>query len=390
MTNLYNKKINQMKKFLGLCAVLMLISVTINAQRKTDVVFQPGAYVGLYGGISAFFGENNTPFQSPNNFSLKNNAGLGGAFVFGYDFTPILGVRGEVSTAHNRWVNLGNKNLLNKYWFSTLTADLTVSLTNWWLGYNPNRIFDLQAFVGGGAGLTDHLEYSRGNLLTPIVRVGLQGSFHVSKQVDINLDLATNGVSDKYNDVKGGLFFDDVTTALVGVVYHFSPTSYTKPAPAPVPAPAPAPVVEKKVEPTPAPAPVVEKKVEPTPAPVVKQEVIKKADVTAKQILFVTGKSELKPSSKTQLMEIVKLMNEDKDLKFNINGHTDNVGGAELNQKLSDSRAAAVKAFLVSKGIDASRLQSAGFGATKPVADNKTAAGRAENRRVELIPKYKF
>ncbi|MBL7694911.1 MAG: OmpA family protein, partial [Ferruginibacter sp.] len=67
-----------------------------------------------------------------------------------------------------------------------------------------------------------------------------------------------------------------------------------------------------------------------------------------------------------------------------IDGHTDDVGKDENNQTLSENRAAAVKAYLVSKGIEESRLASAGYGETKPVADNKTAAGRAKNRRVEM------
>ena len=67
-----------------------------------------------------------------------------------------------------------------------------------------------------------------------------------------------------------------------------------------------------------------------------------------------------------------------------ISGHTDNTGKQEKNQALSEARANAVKAFLVSKGISENRLTAAGFGPDQPVADNKTAAGRAKNRRVEI------
>jgi outer membrane protein OmpA-like peptidoglycan-associated protein len=73
------------------------------------------------------------------------------------------------------------------------------------------------------------------------------------------------------------------------------------------------------------------------------------------------------------------------DLKLTIEGHTDNVGDAAANQALSDKRAAAVKAYLVEKGIDASRLEAKGLGATKPKAGNDTAEGRQTNRRVELV-----
>ena len=68
----------------------------------------------------------------------------------------------------------------------------------------------------------------------------------------------------------------------------------------------------------------------------------------------------------------------------NVDGHTDNVGKPEANLKLSQDRAASAVTYLVSKGIPASRLVSNGYGDTKPAADNKTAAGRAQNRRVEF------
>ena len=74
------------------------------------------------------------------------------------------------------------------------------------------------------------------------------------------------------------------------------------------------------------------------------------------------------------------------ELKILIEGHTDNSGVAAHNQTLSEQRAAAVKAYLVGKsGIDGARLQSQGFGATKPAASNATAEGRQSNRRVELV-----
>jgi len=77
-------------------------------------------------------------------------------------------------------------------------------------------------------------------------------------------------------------------------------------------------------------------------------------------------------------------LNENPTYKVQIDGHTDSQGKDEYNQALSDSRAASVKAYLASKGIAESRLSSAGYGETKPVADNNTAAGRAKNRRVEM------
>jgi len=77
-------------------------------------------------------------------------------------------------------------------------------------------------------------------------------------------------------------------------------------------------------------------------------------------------------------------MNENPAYILNIGGHTDNVGKADMNMKLSQDRADAVKAYLIEKGIDGSRLNATGYGSTQPVGDNKTDKGRALNRRVEF------
>ncbi len=122
--------------------------------------------------------------------------------------------------------------------------------------------------------------------------------------------------------------------------------------------------------------------------PVISEEVKKKVDVAANSILFVTGSAKLQSKSFKGLNEVVKIMKENPEMKLAIDGHTDNVGKDELNQKLSDNRAAAVRTYLVSKGVDESRITSAGHGETMPIADNKTAAGRTKNRRVELKLSY--
>ena len=86
------------------------------------------------------------------------------------------------------------------------------------------------------------------------------------------------------------------------------------------------------------------------------------------------------------LNESVSIMEKNPNLKVQIDGHADNIGNAAYNMTLSEKRAEAVKAYFVSKGIDPNRLTTKGFGITKPAASNKTKAGRAKNRRVELTP----
>ena len=145
----------------------------------------------------------------------------------------------------------------------------------------------------------------------------------------------------------------------------------------PVPPPPP-PVVEKAPEP----AKVVEapKPPPPPPAPVVVSEKITyNADA-----LFDFDKSVLKPEGKAKLDDLVEKVGHVTLEVIIAVGHTDSVGSDAYNQKLSVRRAEAVKAYLVGKGIEKNRVYTEGKGEKQPVADNKTAEGRAKNRRVEI------
>lgn len=104
-------------------------------------------------------------------------------------------------------------------------------------------------------------------------------------------------------------------------------------------------------------------------------------------ITFETGKADLKPESMTEINRIAKLMNEQSDLKFEVQGHCDNQGSDKVNDPLSQKRAEAIVAALVKQGINASRLTAVGKGSHSPIADNSTDEGRAKNRRVEFVKK---
>jgi OmpA-OmpF porin, OOP family len=102
-------------------------------------------------------------------------------------------------------------------------------------------------------------------------------------------------------------------------------------------------------------------------------------------IEFATGKADLLPAADGPLQQMLILMKNNAGLKLRVEGHTDNVGARAMNQRLSEQRAAAVVAWLVSHGVAKDRLTAQGFADTKPVEDNSTEEGRAKNRRVELV-----
>ena len=118
--------------------------------------------------------------------------------------------------------------------------------------------------------------------------------------------------------------------------------------------------------------------------PEVTKEDQKTLNEFAKAILFDLGKATIKPQSAETLDNIVKVLNNFKNAKFSVEGYTDSTGNKAKNIKLSEERAYSVKAYLVDKGINPARLSAKGFGPEKPIADNKTKAGRELNRRVEI------
>ncbi len=106
--------------------------------------------------------------------------------------------------------------------------------------------------------------------------------------------------------------------------------------------------------------------------------------VVLRNIFFDFDKFDLKPESQVELNRLVALLNQNKTMKIEIGGHTDNKGSAEYNQKLSENRARSVYDYLVAKGIDKNRLSYKGYGLTKPLETNDTEEGRATNRRTEF------
>ncbi|QJB31738.1 OmpA family protein [Chitinophaga oryzae] len=129
--------------------------------------------------------------------------------------------------------------------------------------------------------------------------------------------------------------------------------------------------------PLPAPVQVIKEKVIVTEAD---RKVVKDA---IDNLEFDLGKATIRPNSFASLDKVASLLVE-KNFSLKLAGHTDNTGSAATNMRLSKERAEAIKAYLVSKGANPSRIEATGYGSTQPIASNKTAAGRQQNRRVEF------
>lgn len=107
--------------------------------------------------------------------------------------------------------------------------------------------------------------------------------------------------------------------------------------------------------------------------------------LTLGDVLFATGRSDLKAGGSNTLDKLIAFLNEYPDRNVAIEGHTDDVGSLDMNQVLSQHRADSVKSYLVQKGIRPTRLAASGMGETRPIADNQSESGRQQNRRVEII-----
>jgi len=159
----------------------------------------------------------------------------------------------------------------------------------------------------------------------------------------------------------------------LGVNYYFG-----------APASAPVAAAVKKEEPKAAP---LAPKAEPAPPPAPKEAwkvIMEEKPVRIEGASFDTASAKLKPTADAKLQQVVEFAAKYPEANLEVTGHTDDRGNDAYNQKLSEKRAAAVKAHLVKKGVAADRITAKGYGKTMPVADNKTKEGRAANRRVEV------
>ena len=366
----------KIKNFIA--AALLFVSGSALAQSTytdadgAEYEFNKHAFITVGGGMQYTLGE--AKFKD----LLSPNFQLG----VGYQFSPVIAARIQANgiQAKGGWNGLGNPPLNEDYKFSYVAPgiDVMFNLSNLFCGYNPNRVFNLTAYLGGGANIAwgnddvndiakrlqnrpavYNLEYLwDGSKVNPFGRGGLEAAFKLSDAVALTIEGNANILSDKYNSknhsgkkMKADWYFN----ALVGLKINLG-KSYNKilpPPPAPEPEPEPMPVVEPEPAPAPAPAPVIE--------PI------------RRDVFFLINKTEIRAEEAQKVKDIADYMQKYPESKVVVTGYADaGTGNDKINDRLAAGRAdAVVKSLVNDYGIAQDRITYDSKGSrVQPFAEN--------------------
>ena len=347
-----------------------MAQATYTDQNGDEYTFNKHWFLDLQGGAQYTLGE--AKFGD----LLSPNVQLG----IGYQFSPVFGMRLQA----NGWQSKGGWNGYKatkdgtpytadyKFKYVAPGLDFMFNLSNLFCGWNPNRVFNATAFIGGGANfawgndevneiaanIKDQRSYLLeylwdGTKVRPFGRAGIDLEFKVSKAVSIMIEGNANITTDKYNSKKADNP-DWYFNALAGLRINLG-KSHTKTEPVKeVPAPRP---VEEYVKPEPKPAPVEEKKVE----------------EIRRDVFFVINSNKIASNEESKIKEVVDFLNANPDAKVVVTGYADaGTGNDRINDAISAKRAAAVvKALKEKYGIEESRITEDSKGArVQPFSEN--------------------
>ena len=362
-----------------LAAGLMMFSASAMAQATyeaadgTKYEFQKHAFLNLEAGAQYTLGE--AKFSK----LISPNIQIG----LGYQFTPVFGARIQA----NAWQSKGGWNGFvpaaggvaytndYKYKYVAPGVDFMFNLSNLFCGWNPNRVFNLTAFVGGGANIAwgngeandiaNSLKSAASSYLMEYVwdgskvrlfgRGGLEAAFKLSDAVALTIEGNANILSDKYNSKKAEkkMKADWYFNALIGLKINLGKT-YNKILPPP-PAPEPEPIVEPEPEPAPAPA----------PAPVI--------EPIRRDVFFLINKTEIRTEEAQKVKDIADYMAKYPESKVVVTGYADaGTGNDKINDRLAAGRAdAVVKSLVNDYGIAQDRITYDSKGSrVQPFAEN--------------------
>ena len=346
-----------------------MAQATYTDKDGNEYTFKKHAFLDLQGGAQYTLGE--AKFGD----LISPNVQLG----IGYQFSPVFGMRLQA----NGWQSKGGWNGYKatkdgtpytadyKFKYVAPGLDFMFNLSNLFCGWNPNRVFNATAFIGGGANfawgndevneiaanIKDQRSYLLeylwdGTKVRPFGRAGIDLEFKVSKAVSIMIEGNANITSDKYNSKKAGNA-DWYFNALAGLRINLG-KSHTKAEPvkeAPVP-------VQEYVKPEPKPQPKVEEK---------------KVEEIRRDVFFVINSNKIASNEESKIKEVVDFLNANPDAKVVVTGYADaGTGNDRINDAISAKRAAAVVKVLKEKyGIEESRITEDSKGArVQPFSEN--------------------
>ena len=362
-----------MKLFMASAMLAMgtaaMAQATYTDKDGNEYQFKKHAFLDLQGGAQYTLGE--AKFGD----LISPNVQLG----LGYQFSPVFGMRLQANGWQSKggWAayrdKVGDAPFSADYKFNYVAPglDFMFNLSNLFCGWNPNRVFNVTAFVGGGANIAwdndevnelattmknqndYNLEYLwDGTKVRPYGRAGLELAFKVSKSVSLMLEGNANITSDKYNSKKAGNP-DWYFNALAGLRINLGKSATKKEKPV-EPAPAP---VQKVEEPAPAPAPVVEKKVE----------------EIRRDIFFTINSNKISAKENQKILEVIDFLVKYPEAKVVVTGYADKgTGNDRVNDRIAAKRAAAVVWMLEKRyGIPAERITEESKGSrVQPFAEN--------------------
>lgn len=366
-------------------AAMLFVSGSAMAQSTytdaegNEYEFNKHAFITVQGGMQYTLGEASFSDLLSPNFQLG----------VGYQFSPALAARLQVNglNAKGGWNGLGNPPLNETYKFNYFAPgiDVMLNLSNLICGWNPNRVFNVTAFLGGGLNIASgnddanaigaqlgarkgayNLEYLwDGTKMNPFGRGGVELAFRLSDNVKLLVEGNANLLSDKWNSKKAGNA-DWYFNGLVGLRFNLG-KSYTK--------------TEKAIETTPivpATTPVVPttQPTQPTKPAVTEpvKPVVEKVEPLRRDIFFVINKYEIRPSEESKVADIAKYLNDNPKAKVALCGYADRgTGNDEINDRLGRQRVEVVKDMLIKKyNISADRISTDSKGAREqPFAINE-------------------
>ena len=364
-----------MKLFMASVMLMMgtaaMAQATYTDKDGNEYQFKKHAFLDLQGGAQYTLGE--AKFGD----LISPNVQLG----LGYQFNPVFGMRLQANGWQSKggWSGFRTKpgetpyNATYKFKYVAPGVDFMFNLSNLFCGWNPNRVLNVTAFLGGGANIAwdndevnelattmknqndYNLEYLwDGTKVRPYGRAGLELAFKVSKSVSLMLEGNANITSDKYNSKKAGNP-DWYFNALAGLRINLGKSATKKEKPVePEPAPAP---VQKVEEPAPAPAPVVEKKVE----------------EIRRDIFFTINSNKISAKENQKILEVIDFLVKYPEAKVVVTGYADKgTGNDRINDRIAAKRAAAVVWMLEKRyGIPAERIIEESKGSrVQPFAEN--------------------